>query len=146
MYTDIMINEPSTGFEELSHTADLEIRVWGEDMESLFKSSAEGMFFLCGIEDQDRGFSSVKQTITLQAMDYEGLLILFLEELLYRLTEDYMLYEVIKLSISSEFSLKAQLKGIQVKTFQRDIKAVTYHKLNIRPSKSGYKVNIVFDI
>lgn len=75
------------------------------------------------MDDLEGGISSVKQTIKLEAMDYEGLLILFLEELLYRLTEDYMMYEVGKLTISSEFSLKAQLKGTQIKSYQRDIKS-----------------------
>ena len=79
-------------------------------------------------------------------MDFEGLLILFLEELLYRLTEDYMLYEIIKVNIESEFSLKAQLKGTQIKAYQRDIKAVTYHNLNIQRTDDGYSVNVVFDI
>jgi SHS2 domain-containing protein len=141
-----MIKDSKAGFEEVSHTADLEIKVWGKDMVSLFRSAVAGMFHLSGIEDLEQGVSAVKQNITLDAMDYEGLLILFLEELLYRLTEDYMLYEVGKLSISSDFSLKAQLKGNQISSYQRDIKAVTYHNLNIRTTPEGYEVNIVFDI
>jgi SHS2 domain-containing protein len=141
-----MKDNSRAGFEELAHTADLEIRVWGVDMASLFKAASEGMFVLSGIEELDQGVSAVKQTISLDAMDYEGLLILFLEELLYRLTEDYMMYEVQKLTISDEFTLKAQLKGSQIKSYQRDIKAVTYHNLNIRSTQGGYEVNIVFDI
>jgi SHS2 domain-containing protein len=141
-----MAKDSKAGFEEVAHTADIEIRVWGSDMVSIFRQAAAGMIQLLGVEDLEGGISSVKQTIKLEAMDYEGLLILFLEELLYRLTEDYMMYEVGKLTISSEFSLKAQLKGTQIKSFQRDIKAVTYHNLNIKTTKSGYEVNIVFDI
>lgn len=141
-----MVKESNEGFEEIAHTADLEIRVWGSDMVSIFRQAVAGMIQLLGVEDLNGGISSVKQTIKLEAMDYEGLLILFLEEILYRLTEDYMMYEVGKLTISSEFSLKAQLKGTQIKSYQRDIKAVTYHNLNIITTASGYEVNIVFDI
>ena len=141
-----MAKDSKAGFEEVAHTADIEIRVWGSDMVSVFRQAAAGMIQLLGVEDLEGGISSVKQTIKLEAMDYEGLLILFLEELLYRLTEDYMMYEVGKLTISSEFSLKAQLKGTQIKSYQRDIKAVTYHNLNIITTASGYEVNIVFDI
>ena len=140
------MNKEQTGFEEVSHTADLEIRVQAEDLESLFKAAANGMFYLCGVEDFEKGISSVTQSISLDAMDYEGLLILFLEELLYRLTEDYMVYEIGKISIDSEYSLKAKLKGTQIKSYQRDIKAVTYHNLNIQRTDEGYEVNIVFDI
>lgn len=140
------MNNRSAGFEEVSHTADLEIKVWGQDLASLFIAAADGMFNLCGIEDYEEGFSAVKETISLDAMDYEGLLILFLEELLYRLTEDYMLFSVENLSIKPEFSLKAKLKGTQIRSYQRDIKAVTYHRLNIQESDEGFEVNIVFDI
>jgi SHS2 domain-containing protein len=141
-----MKGESISGFKEVAHTADLEIRAWGPDMETLFREAANGMFHLSGIEELDHGVSSVKQTINLEAMDYEGLMILFLEELLYRLTEDYMLYEVDSISISNEFSLKARIKGSQIKAYQRDIKAVTYHNLNIQTTDRGYEVNIVFDI
>jgi len=134
------------GFEEVAHTADLEIKVWGRDLSSLFAAAAEGMFHLSGIEDYEEGFSSITEEISLDAMDYEGLLILFLEELLYRLTEDYMLFEIYQLTILDNFSLQAKLRGTQIKSYQRDIKAVTYHKLNIHETEKGYAVNIVFDI
>ncbi len=141
-----MTNQDQAGFEEVSHTADLEIRVQARDLESLFRSAARGMFHLCGVEEFEEGISSVNQSISLEAMDYEGLLILFLEELLYRLTEDYMYFEIGKITIDSEYSLKAKLKGTQIKSYQRDIKAVTYHNLNIERTDQGYAVNIVFDI
>ena len=57
-----------------------------------------------------------------------------------------MLFSIDKISISAEFSLKAKLRGTQVRAYQRDIKAVTYHRLNIQETDQGYDVNIVFDI
>ena len=141
-----MMKISEAGFEEVAHTADLEIKVWGPDLESLFQAAAEGMYHLCGLEDSEKGFSAVREQISLDAMDYEGLLILFLEELLYRLTEDYMLFEIDRIIINDHFNLQAKLRGIQIKSYQRDIKAVTYHRLNIRGTDMGYTVNIVFDI
>jgi SHS2 domain-containing protein len=140
------MNTLTRGFEEVAHTADLEIKAWGENLNDLFVSAVEGMFHLSGIDEYEEGISDVTETITLEAMDYEGLLILFLEELLYRLTEDYMLFKVQKLKVSDNFSLKASLRGTQIKSYQRDIKAVTYHRLNIQETDQGYFVNIVFDI
>lgn len=140
------MKENSSGFEEVAHTADLEIKVWGKDLPSLFTAAAAGMFQLSGIADSEDGFSGVKEKITLDAMDIEGLLILFLEELLYRLTEDYMLFVVDEIKISEEYTLEANLKGTQIKSYLRDIKAVTYHQLNIVSTNRGVEVNIVFDI
>ena len=48
------------GFEEVAHTAYLEIKVWGMDLGSLFVAAAEGMFHLSGIEDYEDGFSSIQ--------------------------------------------------------------------------------------
>lgn len=140
------MNTSHAGFEELSHTADLEIRAWGEDLASLFSAAADGMFHLSGIKEYEKGFSAVIESISMDAMDYESLLILFLEELLYRITEDYMLFSIDSVSVSNNFSLKAKLKGTQIRSYQRDIKAVTYHRLNILETEKGYEVNIVFDI
>ena len=141
-----MIKKDKSGYEEVAHTADLEIRVWGDDLPALFVAAADGMVHLSGVEEYEKGFSAVNESITLDAMDYEGLLILFLEEILYRLTEDYMLFTVQKLSIKPDFTLTAKLKGTQVRAYERDIKAVTYHRLNIRNTDQGFEVNIVFDI
>lgn len=141
-----MMDVKTGGFEEVAHTADLEIKIWGRDLNSLFAAAADGMFHLSGIEDYEKGFSAIREKITLNAMDYEGLLILFLEELLYRLTEDFMLFDIYKLTIQENFSLEAELQGTQIKSYQRDIKAVTYHNLNIKESDKGYSANIVFDI
>lgn len=146
LYTGSKMNAKTGGFEEVAHTADLEIKVWGKDLRSLFTSAAEGMFHLLGIEGYEQGLSAVREEISLNAMDYEGLLILFLEELLYRLTEEYMRFSIDNLSLDDKFSLQAKLRGSQIKSYQRDIKAVTYHKLNIREVDKGYTVNIVFDI
>jgi len=140
------MNTKTRGFEEVAHTADLEIKAWGKDLNSLFRATADGMFHLSGIEEYEEGFSAIREEITLDAMDFEGLLILFLEELLYRLTEDFMLFDIQKLIINDNFSLKAKLQGNQIKSYQRDIKAVTYHKLNIKETENGFSVNIVFDI
>ena len=140
------MNSSTRGFEEVAHTADLEIRAWGKDLVSLFIAAAEGMLHLSGVEDYEEGFSSIREKISLDAMDNEGLLILFLEELLYRLTEDYMLFDIEKLVLDDNFSLTAELKGTQIRAYQRDIKAVTYHRLNITETEAGYSVNIVFDI
>lgn len=146
MYTGMEMNTQSRGYQEVAHTADLEIKAWGKDLNELYISAVEGMFHLSGVEEYQEGFSDISETITLEAMDYEGLLILFLEELLYRLTEDYMLFKVQKLTISDQFTLKAKLKGTQIESYRRDIKAVTYHRLNIQETEDGYMVNVVFDI
>jgi SHS2 domain-containing protein len=140
------MNTSTRGFEEVAHTADLEIRAWGKDLVSLFIAAAEGMLHLSGVEDYEEGFSSIREKISLNAMDHEGLLILFLEELLYRLTEDYILFGIEKLVLDDNFALTAELKGTQIRSYQRDIKAVTYHRLNISETEGGYSVNIVFDI
>ena len=102
------------------------------------------------IEESLSTFSSKVERLKriMQTMDERSLVLMeFLhlnQEFLYQ--QDYMLFSIERLSISTDFSLKAKLMGTQIKSYQRDIKAVTYHRLNIRETDRGYEVNIVFDI
>ncbi len=135
----------TAGFEEVPHTADVELHVWGEDLATLFRQAAQGMFQLLGIEE-DSQEESIHRDLSLEAMDNEGLLILFLEELLYHIAEENIAYSIDQLSISPDNKLNASLVGRKIAGYRRDIKAVTYHYLDIRRYEGGMEVNIVFDI
>jgi SHS2 domain-containing protein len=135
----------TAGFEEVPHTADVELHVWGEDLPTLFRQAAQGMFQLLGIEE-DSQEESIHRDLSLEAMDNEGLLILFLEELLYHIAEENIAYSIDQLSISPDNKLNASLSGREIAGYRRDIKAVTYHYLDIRRYQGGLEVNIVFDI
>ena len=84
-YEELALSGPSGGFEELPHTADRAIRAWGETLSDLFVWAARGMYSLAGNPEVElRGGKEV--TLEVEAASPEGLLVAWLNELLY-LTE-----------------------------------------------------------
>ena len=73
-------------FEEVEHTADIAIRAFGGDLSELFANVAYGL--ACQIAETTGIEKNIEETIEITADDVEGLLVAFLEELLYLLERD----------------------------------------------------------
>jgi SHS2 domain-containing protein len=140
-YTDSM---NGAGYEEIEHTADWALRVQGEDLESFFRHAASGMLSLMGISEAETPVH--QHALTLKADDLEILLVSFLEEILYyvetgREATDEIVFETI-----DTCSLNAALTCRPVLDIAKEIKAVTYHGLEIHQSGDSYETVIVFDV
>jgi SHS2 domain-containing protein len=141
-----MIRKVSGGYREISHTADLELLVWGDSLEDLFAQAAAGMYDLLDLIRRDPFPEGDRGELSLEAMDLEGLLILFLEELLFIVTEEYRVCDFSKLIINQPGSLQTHFDSREIESYRRDIKAVTYHNLDIQETGDRFEVRIVFDI
>ena len=135
-------------YEELPHTADLCLRVWAADMAHLFTEAARGMNSLAGYRLADK--PRVRRTFSTSAVDTESLLVSFLSELVYYAEQDRLAFDHFDLSFDLEtglpFHLSASLSGAPILSLDKNIKAVTYHNLQIRPTARGYTTEIVFDV
>lgn len=140
-----MINS-GAGFREIEHTADLEIEVWGPDLPTLFHQAAQGLYHLAQLEFVGEQETTLTRPIRLKGIDWEDLLVTFLDELLYLLEEESLAFEYLDLTMSADHTLEGWMRGFPVFSQSREIKAVTYHNLKMRERKDGFEVNIVFDI
>lgn len=134
------------GFQEINHTADLELNVWAENLPELFTQSALGMYHLAQVVLREEGDQRVSREIELEAFDRESLLIAFLDELLFFLEDEQLAFPELDLNLPKGTTLQANMHGYPVLEQHRDIKAVTFHQLEIQKKQDGYTVNIVFDI
>jgi len=141
-----MKRKKSGGYQEVSHTADLELLVWADSLRDLFIQAAAGMYDLLDLIRLDQIPEGDRGELSLEAMDPEGLLILFLEELLFIVTEEYRICDFSTLIITQPGSLQAQFVSHEIESYRRDIKAVTYHDLDIQETDDHFEVSIVFDI
>jgi len=73
------------------------------------------------------------------------LLVRFLSELLFLGEKDGLAFDSFDLQVKGE-ALHAALSGAPVAAQDKEIKAVTYHKLAIRQTQDGLAVNLVFDV
>ena len=134
---------PSRGFEEVPQTADWAIRVWAEDMPSLFIEAAHGMNSLSGLVLARE--PRVSRVFVHAATDEESLLVAFLSELIYLQEQEGLGFDDFELHLQSE-RVRVQMYGAPVMSVEKPIKAVTYHNLKIRRTDRGYETEIVFDV
>ena len=143
-------------FEQISHTADIQMRVYGATKEELFHNALVGMFQLLG--PSAHGCKRVKdrivcaqlpitRSVDIEAPDEESLLVDFLSHAVYLSDVHDEAYLDVAIEILTETHIKAQLHGIVVNAFEVvEIKAVTYHNLHIKQIDSVWQTDIVLDI
>jgi SHS2 domain-containing protein len=139
----MMTEKPSSGYLEISHTADWALKVWAPDLLGLFEQAAHGMYALLQIQLQPGG--RYKCPVDLTAEDAEGLLVSFLSELLYLTEQEGLGFDDFDLLIE-ESHLTGQMIGAPVESQGKEIKAVTYHNLIIQKTVQGVETTIVFDV
>jgi SHS2 domain-containing protein len=139
-------------YKILAHTADIALEVQAGDLESLFRDAARGWKEIV-LEDAETA-SQQTRTIKLSSFEPEDLLVQWLGELNYFLTvHQWVMHEVSELKLHSpedEWRLKAQITGEplnpQKHYIYSDIKAVTYHQLDIKKVNGEYRTKIIFDL
>jgi len=130
-------------FSEVEHTADWAIRVRGATLPELFANAATGMYSLVA----DRSFMpTVERQIEVRGIDAEALLVNWLNELVYH-TEMYGdVFCEFHLESFEPTWLRATAKAGRGVELKKQIKAVTFHNLQIVSTGEGYEVTIVFDV
>jgi len=142
----------SKGFKFLEHTADEYIMAYGVSLEGAFESAALAMFEIMTdtktIEPKD------EESTEVEAEDEVALLYSWLESLLIKFDVEGKLYSrfnINKIKRTEEgFSLEATIWG---ETYDQnkhpsrtEIKAITYHRMEIVKEKSKTIVKFILDI
>ena len=139
----------SPGFRELENiTADLGIEAWGSNLQEAFTAAGEALAALLSDLPPDSARSTTR--ITVHSPTREGLLVVFLNEIIYREeTENFLPGRISHLEIRED-SLTALLKGTtydpQKHHLNAHIKAATYHGLEIVEEKDEVRIRVIFDV
>ncbi len=133
-------------YEVLPHTADLRIRAWGKTREELFRNSLLGMSSVMQPEVVSRGGGDIRRGVTLSSPDSAALLIDFLSEALALSQVNREVYTDVTFDELSGKSLQGTLIGLPVPEFEKDIKAVTYHGVEIKETDDGFEATVIYDV
>ena len=112
-------------------------------MAALLWQSARGMYDLMAIELEIE--PRQQRRLELEAEDREQLLVEFLVELLYLAESERLAFDHLELEVVG-YRLRADLEGARVRAQAKEIKAVTYHRLEVRDTERGMETRIVFDV
>jgi SHS2 domain-containing protein len=130
--------------EELEHTADLALKVHGHSLKEVFANAAYGMFSL--MADLEGLEPTISHEISLESLDYEALLVDWLNELLYLHEVEEEIYSRFEIEALSSSALSATVWGIQTGASKLTVKAATFHDLEIKETEDGYLATVVFDV
>lgn len=134
-------------YTELSHTADIAIRVSGRTLNQLFENAAYGMFDMISGRQLARVPAEVPERLTLESFDRESLLVDWLTELLLWYEANRKMVTRTEVQTISDTQLTARFwAGTAPFEPYEDIKAVTYHNLAIENVDETWQATIVFDV
>ena len=131
-------------YEQLEHTADLALRIYGRTLRELFANAAYAMF--SQLTDLQRIALSVQREVEVEGIDYESVLVNWLNELLYLQDTRGEAYAAFAVHRLSRRRLQATVRGQPTEDIYRIIKGATYHDLAIEETGKGYVVTIVLDV
>lgn len=134
-------------YKILSHTADLRLEVYGKTLEELFKNAAEALADILTNNKKSllSSMKAVTEMISLQSSNINTLLVDFLNEILAKSQINKRVYKVESLKLKDN-EMEAKISGTPVEKFEEDIKAVTYHEVDIKKEGETWEANLVLDI
>ena len=132
----------------ISHTGDLGLEVWGNDLPDLFTKAAWA--FMDTFVEARTIEASQSQTITAEAPDQETLLVAWLGELLYRFDARHLVFGRFEMEELSDQFLRATAWGEKYHPekhrFKTAVKAVTYHQLRLWRARKYWHARIILDV
>jgi SHS2 domain-containing protein len=134
-------------YELIDHTADVGIRVTAESRGALFETAALALTEL--MTDTTTVEPKLERTLELQEESLDLLLVCWLQEILYLLDTEGLVFSVFEVRIEGA-KLQATLRGEPfnrgVHPSKSDVKAVTYHHLEVTPQGDGWEARVIVDV
>ncbi len=131
---------------EDKNIADVYLKIWAKTKEELFN---EIIFaFSDQITQSDQIKNKIKQKINLKENNFSNLVFRFIEKLIYLKDTKSLIFKESRIFLNNN-QIKGYLFGQKINQdlpIKLDIKAVTYHKFQIKNEKNFYCLYLVFDI
>ena len=135
-------------YDLIDHTADVAIKAYGKTLSEAFENAAKGMFDI--ITDNSEIENIGQYDIELEADNLEQLLVDWLSELLFLNGANNLVFGFFKVDLDEKkCKLSAKVFGEKFNISKHkagsEIKAVTYHMLEVN-NKKPYYAQVIFDI
>lgn len=146
-------------YEIIDHTADLGIKVFGKDAKQLFANAGRALTEI--ITDTTMVNENITKEIVVDGADLEQLMVNWLHEVLYHFEVGALIlkrFDILEITMnkledspsSSNYSIKALGYGetfdINKHVVLTEIKAVTYHQIEVKKIDKEWQARIIFDL
>lgn len=141
-------------YEIIEHTADLGIKVYGKNLEELFLNAGRAMFDVMVEETKRKSIfqkeEQKKFLVSKRASGIEDVFVAWLGELLYLFVTEGLIMDKTNIQRLDSGCIQAEVSGrtfdpasCRVKT---EIKAITFHELEVKQTDRGYQAQVIFDV
>ena len=132
----------------LNHTADLGMCVNGASQKILFENAGKALLEQLVDIKQPSGGKALP--ISLSASDYADLMVKWLSEILYLFNGENLVVEDISVKNIRENHINSTLTVIPFNNDKhdliREIKAVTYHQIEVKQKNNLWTARVIFDL
>ncbi len=135
-------------YEQIEHTGDIGIRVYGHSLEELFSYAANGMFEI--IFHTLPTDTQIKEELIVSANDLDELFVNWLSELNFVFTTENKFYNDFAFHELTTTNIKVSMRGgyfnPDIHEIYTEIKAVTFHQLYVKKIDQHWQAQVIFDI
>ncbi len=139
------------GYAIVEHTADVGVRAWGPTPAAAFAAAAQGMYAITlGRDPADVTGPRVARSVTVYGDTWPDLLVNWLAELLFRFSVEGLAAQACDIAACVPPQCSATVHGVILEDEDAaegvEIKAVTYHQLDVAVTPARTTVQVLFDI
>ena len=135
-------------FSLIDHTADLGIMVRGKNLKHLFEEAAKSMMYITFKVKCTKKGEIIKLSVA--GYDLADLMVRWLGEILYQFEGEHKLVTNVGIDFISPSHLDATLEMVSfdpsLHEILREIKAVTYHQIEVIEKGKHWEARIIFDL
>jgi len=135
-------------YEVFDHTADLGLRITAASIDELFVEAAHGLLSVL-VDNPEDVRPENETSFEIEGNEKDYLLFDWLSELIYRFETDGQLFSQFDVTVT-ETGLKATARGEPADQSRHrlahEVKAVTYHQLEVEETKEGWRAQLIVDI
>ena len=135
-------------YTQIEHTADLRIRIHGEDLRELFRNAARSLIDI--MLPDTTGTTRIVTEITIDSEDLADLMVRWLGEILYLFEGEGVVATRFDIHELEPKRLRSTVRGIpfdpESHEILTDIKAVTYHEIEVAPRGDEWQAEVTFDV
>jgi SHS2 domain-containing protein len=135
-------------YQVLDHTADFMVEVSADDLPGLFVEAARAFFDILTDSKTIRPRKVLE--VGVEAVGEEELLVSWLTEFLFLHETELWLFSRFEITAMDEGKVRGKAWGEKLDParhpIEREVKAVTYHRLGLVRENGGIRTTIVFDL
>lgn len=135
-------------FETFDHTADIGLRVTAANLPSLFEDAGRGFYSLI-IDNIDAIQLRDERTFSLSSGSLEMLYLNWLNELLFCFETELLVLTDFEIHLSDHHltgTARGEVLDIRRHQTHFNVKAITYHQLQVSRTHKGWLAEVILDI